>query len=85
MDIFTELFEYQRELRVTICRRCTIAIPPSQIIGTTNRRQDVANAALTLPDIAWRAVDERIPKPAEETVTSLGGVEDAFTCAFAGC
>lgn len=61
MDIFTELFEHQRELRVLICRPCTIAIPPAQIVTyiksrhpnvPASRRKDVADAAHTLPDLA---------------------------------
>lgn len=94
MDIFTELFEHQRELRVLICRPCTIAIPPAQIVThiksrhpnvPASRRKDVADAAHTLPDLAWRAAGVRLPKPAEEVVTSLGGVENAFVCTFPAC
>jgi hypothetical protein len=94
MDLFTELFEHQRELQVIICRTCTIAIPPSQICThlkshhskiPASRRHDVADAAHTVSDLAWRAAGVRIRKPAGEAVASLGGVEDAFLCTFPAC
>jgi hypothetical protein len=64
--------------------RYVIAIPPSQICThlkshhskiPASRRHDVADAAHTVSDLAWRAAGVRIRKPAGEAVASLGGVE----------
>jgi hypothetical protein len=61
MDVFTELFEHQRELQVLICRPCTTAIPPTQIVAhlklrhpkvPISVRKDVAAIAHTLPNLA---------------------------------
>lgn len=94
MDIFTELFEHQRELRVIICRPCAVAIPPAQIVTHLKTRhpkvpvvlrKDVAAIARTLPDLAWDPRDVRIPKPAEDCVAHLHHSSNGFVCTFPSC
>ena len=62
MDLFTELFEHQRELHVIICRPCATAIPPAQIVTHLRTRHtkvpvalrnDIAAIVHTLPTLAW--------------------------------
>jgi hypothetical protein len=94
MDIFTELFEHQRELRVIICRPCAIAIPPAQIVShlkarylkvLVSLRKDVAAIAHTLPDLAWDPRNVRILKPAEDCIALLQHLSNGFVCTFAAC
>jgi hypothetical protein len=94
MDIFTELFEHQRELQVLICRPCTTTIPPTQIVThlksrhpkvPVSLRKDVAAIAHTLPDLAWCPTNVRIPKPAAESIASLKSLYNAFVCTSPVC
>jgi hypothetical protein len=94
MDIFTELFEHQRELQVIICKPCAIAIPPAQIITHLRTRhtkvlvalrKDVAAVVHTLPNLAWCPTNVRIPKLAEECVAYLKSLSNAFVCTSSGC
>lgn len=94
MDIFTELFEHQRELHVIICRPCAIGIPPAQIVTHLRTRhtkvpvalrKDIAAIAHTLPNLAWCPADVPVPKPAEECVAHLKSFSNAFICTSSGC
>ena len=94
MDIFTELFEHQRALRVVICRPCAIAIPPAQITThlktshpkvPTGLRKDVAASAHTLSDLAWHPCDVSTPKPAESCIAYLSPPSNSFVCSFPAC
>lgn len=94
MDVFTELFEHQRALRVIICKPCAIAIPPAQIathLRTSHPkvpaalRKNVAANAHALSPLAWHPSDVRLPKPAVTCVAFLRSFSNSFLCSLPAC
>jgi hypothetical protein len=94
METFTQLFEHLADVRVLLCRPCTIAIPPAQIITHLKQhhrkvavatRKDVAAVIRELPNLALVPVDVRIPEPAKEPIPGLQPPTDAYRCTSQGC
>jgi superfamily II DNA helicase RecQ len=94
MDTFAQLFEHLPEIRVIVCKPCTIAIPPTQIVGHLARhhpkvlaakRSGFAAYARTLPNLAWEPTDVCIAKPAGAPILSLKLQENGLVCTAKRC
>jgi hypothetical protein len=94
MDTLQDLFEHNRQLRIIVCKSCSIAIPPRHIAAHLRAHHPktpvevqlkIAEATHTLPNLAWELHAVYIPTPAAECIATLSCCCNAYTCAFPSC